>query len=57
MLLSIMVQELVATIYLGREFSCSGRIAYRIVNIGNVLNLEKKTAKHASIQARGWGCS
>lgn len=53
-----MMQELVAaTLLLGREFSYFDHIASRIVNIRNVLNLEKKTAKLAFIQASGCGCS
>ena len=51
-----MMQELVAAILLGPGFSFSDRITYRTVNIRNVLNLEKKTAKLAYIQASGCGC-
>ncbi|CAJ1969001.1 unnamed protein product, partial [Sphenostylis stenocarpa] len=43
--------ELMAAILLGRGFSYFGGITCRTVNIRNVLNLEKKTAKLAFIQA------
>lgn len=46
-----------AATLLGREFSYFDHIASRIVDIRNVLNLEKKTAKLAFIQASGCGCS
>lgn len=39
------IQELVAAILHDCGFSCSAYIASRIINLWNILNLEKKAAK------------
>lgn len=54
---SEMMQDLVATILLGRGFSGFAYNASWRVCLGNILNLEKQTASWAFIQASSCSCS